>query len=67
MFRRGVYDQILFRRIKNKVSYGIHPNTWKYNVCSIKHETNMMRLHKIRVNKIALFFFYINKYAVYDF
>ena len=35
---------------------GIHLNTWKYNVCSIKLETKVMGLLKIRVEKISLFF-----------
>ena len=30
-------------------------NTCLYNVCGIKLETKVMRLHKIRVEKISLF------------
>ena len=32
-----------------KVLYGIHSNTWKYNVCIIKLETKLLFLHKISV------------------
>ena len=31
---------------KAKVSSGFHINTLKYNVCGIKPETKVMRLHK---------------------
>ena len=34
---------------KAKVSSGIHPNTCKYNVSSIKLETKVMPLHKLWV------------------
>ena len=40
-----------------KVSPDIHLNTWKYNVCSIKLEMKVMRLHRIWVEKISLVFF----------
>ena len=40
---------------KNKVSSRIGLNTCKYYVCGIKLETKVMRLHKIRVEKIPLF------------
>ena len=43
------------------VFHYIVDNKWKYNACSIKLGTTMMRLRR----KISLFF--INKYAVYDF
>ena len=42
----------------------LYLNTWKYNACSIKLETKVMRLHRIRVYKISLFF--VNRYAVHD-
>ena len=32
-----------------KVLFGIHLNTWKSNVCSMKSEAKMMRLQRIRV------------------
>ena len=48
-----------------KVSSSIHLNTCKYNVCGIKLETKVMRLHKIRVEKISLF--RLKKCAVNDF
>ena len=48
----GIFcDQILFHR-KSKLS---HLNTCKYYVCSIKLEMKVMRLHKIRVEKMSLF------------
>ena len=47
---------------KSKVSSSIHLNTCKYHVCSIKLETKVMRLHKIRVEKISLF--HLKKCAV---
>ena len=37
---------------KVKVSSSIHLNTCKYYVCGIKLEKKVMRLHKIRVEKI---------------
>ena len=39
--------------------------TWKYNVCIIKLETKVMRLHKIWVEKISSFL--RNKYAAHGF
>ena len=57
----GIFcDQILLHR-KSK----IHLNTCKYYVCGIKLETKVMRLHKIRVEKITLF--HLKKCAVNDF
>ena len=47
------------------VSSGIHQSRWKYNVCDIKLETKVMRLHTFLVEKIASFL--QNKYAVHDF
>ena len=44
---------------------GIYLNTWKYNVCSIKLETKVVRLYRIRVQTISLLF--IGKYDVHDF
>ena len=44
---------------------GIHLNTWKYNICGIKLETKVMRLHEIRGEKISSFL--LNMYAVHDF
>ena len=35
------------------------------NVCSIKFETKVMRLHKIRVEKMSMFL--LNKYAFHEF
>ena len=43
----------------------IHLNTCKYYVFGIKIETKVMRLHKIRVEKITLF--HLKKCAVNDF
>ena len=40
----------------------IHLNTCKYYVCGIKLETKVMRLYKIRVEKISLF--HLQKCAV---
>ena len=40
---------------KVKVLSSIHLNTCKYYYCGIKLETKVMRLHKIRVEKISLF------------
>ena len=45
-------DQILFHR-KSKF---IQLNSWKYNVCGIKLELIVLRLHIIRVEKISFFF-----------
>ena len=58
----GVFfcDQILFHR--KSVSSSIHLNTCTYYVCGIKLETKVMRLHKIRVEKIPLF--HLKKCAV---
>ena len=53
-------DQILFHR--KSVSSSIHLNTCKYYVCGIKLETKVMRLHKIRVEKISMF--HLKKCAV---
>ena len=50
---------------KVKDSSSIHLNTSKYYVCGIKIETKVMRLHKIRVEKITLF--HLKKCAVNDF
>ena len=50
---------------KVKVSSGIQLNTWKYNVCGIKLELIVLRLHKIRIEKISLFL--LNMYAVPNF
>ena len=61
----GVFLWPNFISQKVKVSLGIHLNTWKYNVCSIKLETKVMRLQKILVKKISPFL--LNKYAVHDF
>ena len=36
-------------------SFDEYLNTCKYYVCGIKLETKVMRLHKIRVEKISLF------------
>ena len=47
---------------KVKVLSSIHLNTCKYYVCGIKPETKVMRLHKIRVEKIPLF--HLKKCAV---
>ena len=47
---------------KVKVSSSIHLNTCKYYVCGIKLETKVMRLHKIRVEKISVF--HLKKCAV---
>ena len=40
---------------KAKVLSGIHLNTWKYNVCSIKLEAKVLRLHRIQVWNISFF------------
>ena len=50
-----MYCDHFFFPQKAKVSLGIHLNTWKYNVCSIKLETKVMRLHRIWVEKIHCF------------
>ena len=51
----GIFcDQILFHR-KSKFSSSIHLNSCKYYVCGRKLETKVMRLHKIRIEKISLF------------
>ena len=50
---------------KVKYSPDIQLNTWKYNVCSIKLEWKVMRLHKIQVEKISSLL--LNKYAVHNF
>ena len=34
---------------KVKFSAGIRLKTWKHNVCGIKLETKVMRLHKMQV------------------
>ena len=47
---------------ESQVSSSIHLNTCKYYVCGIKLETKVMRLHKIRVEKIPLF--HLKKCAV---
>ena len=47
---------------KVKVSSSIRLNTCKYYVYGIKLETKVMRLHKIRVEKISLF--HLKKCAV---
>ena len=51
----GVFLRPNFIPQKVKVSSSIHLNTCYYNVCGIKHETKVMRLHKIRVEKISWF------------
>ena len=38
---------------KGKVPPDIQLNTWKYNDWGIKLETNVMRLHKLQVEKIS--------------
>ena len=40
---------------ESQSSSSIHLNTCLYNVCGIKLETKVMRLHKIRVEKVSLF------------
>ena len=40
---------------KSKFRWSMHLNTCKYYVCGIKLETKVMRLHKIRAEKISLF------------
>ena len=55
----------IFFSQKVKVSPGIHLDTWKYNVCSIKLKTKLISLRKIEVEKISSFL--LNKYAVHDF
>ena len=61
----GIFFVIKFYLQKFKVSLGIYLNTWKCNVCGIKLETKVMRLHKIHVEKTSSFL--LNKYAVHDF
>ena len=51
----GVFFVTIFFSQKVKVSLSIHLNTYYYNVCGIKLETKVLRLHKIWVEKIALF------------
>ena len=58
----GVFLGPNFISPKVKVSLSIHLNTCKYYVCDIKLETKVMRLHKIRFEKIPLF--HLKKYAV---
>ena len=43
-------------------SQSIHLDTYKYYVCGIKLEEEVMRLHKIRVENISLF--HLKKCAV---
>ena len=51
----GIFcDQILFHR--KSVLSSIHLNTCKYYVCDIKLEMKVMRLHKIRVEKISFLY-----------
>ena len=53
---------------KAKVLSGIQLNTLKYNVFSIKLETKVLRLHRIknqRVKNMSLFL--VNTYGVYNF
>ena len=40
------YFALLFFSQKANVSSGINLKTWKYNVCSIKLETKVIRLYK---------------------
>ena len=47
---------------ESQSSSSIHLNTCKYYVCGIKLEKKVMRLHKIRVEKISLF--HLKKCAV---
>ena len=47
---------------KVKVSSSFHLNTCKYYVCGIELENKVMRLHKIRVQKISLY--HLKKCAV---
>ena len=61
----GYFLRLNFNSKKDKVSPGIHLNTWKYNTSSIKLETKMMHLHKIQAQKISLFL--VNKYVAHDF
>ena len=49
-----------FTKSQSFVEYS--PKTCKYYVCGIKLETKVMRLHKIRVEKISLF--HLKKCAV---
>ena len=51
----GIFCDPNFISQKVKFSSSIHLNTCKYYVCSIKLETKVMRLYKIRVEKISLF------------
>ena len=44
---------------------GIHINTWKYSVCSIKHEVIELFLHEILSKNI--FMFSANKLIVHNF
>ena len=50
---------------KAKVLSGIHLNTWKCSVCSIKLEMKLLGLHKIRVKNISMFL--VNKYVAPNF
>ena len=50
---------------KFKVSSSIHLNTCKYYVFDIKLETEVMLLHKIRIEKISLF--HLKKCAINDY
>ena len=45
---------------------GIHQNTWLYNVCSIKLETKVVRLHKIGFRRFHCFLLIQCTYAVHD-
>ena len=55
--------KFISQKVKDLLS--IHLNTCKYYVCGIKIDTKVMRLHKIRVEKITLF--HLKKCAVNDF
>ena len=57
----GVFFVIKFY-FTEKVSSSIHLSTCNYYVCDTKLETKVMRLHKIRVEKISLF--HLKKCAV---
>ena len=59
----GIFcDQILFHRKSKFRRVFTYEYTCKYYVCGIKHATKVMRLHKIRVEKISLF--HLKKRAV---
>ena len=61
-----VFFVIIFFLQKAKNLLGIHLNTWKYNVCCIKLETKVLRLHRIQSRRFHWGFF-LNKYAVHEF